>query len=89
MNYILPGGLEGASVEIVIAQDKIDGQVDFAGDALQLWHNVIAFRDIARDHQAVGFQSIYPPNPLLPRMRGNRVQVQIGCPNQTQDLSRC
>ena len=55
MDYLLPCGLEGASIEIMIAQDKIDGQVDVAGDALQLWHNVIAFRDIARNHQTVGF----------------------------------
>ncbi len=89
MNYILPCGLQGASIEIMIAQDKIDGQVDVAGDALQLWHNVIAFRDVARNHQAVGFYGADRPNPLFPRMCGNTVQVQVGCPNQTQSSSRC
>lgn len=89
VNYILPCGLESASIEIMIAQDKIDGQVDVVSDALQLRHNVIAFGDVARDHQAIGFLDADLPNPLFPRIYGNRVQVQVGCPNQTHNLSRC
>ena len=75
MDDILPCGLEGASIEIMVAQHKIDGQLDVAGDAFQLWHNVIAFGDVARNYQAVRFHSTDRPNPPFPRMRGNRVQM--------------
>lgn len=89
MDYIFPCGLEAAAVEIMITQDKIDGQVDLTDDALQLRHNIITLRDVARNHHAVGFQGAGLPNPLFPLMCGNRVQVQVGCPNQTHNLGRC
>ena len=57
MDHILPCGLESASIEIMIAQHKVDRQVDVADDALQLSYNIIAFRDVACNHQTISFQT--------------------------------
>ena len=86
MNYILPRCLKGAFVEVMIAQYKVKGQSAAADHPLQLSNNIVTFRNVTRDHQTISVQRGDLLNPLFPRLGGNSIQMQVGCPNQTHNL---